>query len=386
MRTVKLGLIGAGGIAQAHCGTLAEIKGCEIIAAADLVPANLERAKERWGIENTFEDYNEMLKMDEIEAVYVCTPTGVHAAPTVAALNAGKHVFCEKPMEATLTGAEAMWRASVENDKILMIGLKLRYSAQVKKAKEIVDAGTLGEIYYAETVADRRRGNPGGSFIRKATAGLGASADIGVYALDTALYLMGHPKPVAVSGITSNYLSLHNTWNERLKQTEVEDFGVGWVVFDNGARLVFKTCWCMNMDSLGGTIFLGKKAGLRIGIGEVRGPQDGVRVYGDKDGQIHDETYTEFESVNVFHEEDSAFDVLYYLRRRLQVFYHQVKKPGCEGGVYDRKAWFCAHQFSGPKFVLCFLDHHLQAIHHQGNTLLPSQQQHSLEVYTYFFH
>ena len=89
-------IIGAGGIAQAHCGTLADIKGAEIIAAADLVPANLERAKERWGIKNTFSDYNEMLKMDEIEAVYVCTPTGVHSAPTVASLNAGKHVFCKK--------------------------------------------------------------------------------------------------------------------------------------------------------------------------------------------------------------------------------------------------------------------------------------------------
>ena len=307
MRTVKLGLIGAGGISGAHCQTLAEIEGAEIIAAADIVPANLERAKEQWGIKRTFTDYNEMLKMDEIEAVYVCTPTGVHAAPTVASLNAGKHVFCEKPMEATLDAATSMWRAAKENDKILMVGLKLRYSPEVIKAKEIVDAGTLGDIYYVETVADRRRGNPGGSFIRKATAGLGASADIGVYALDTALYLMGHPKPVAVSGITSNYLSHHNTWNPALKETEVEDFGVGWVVFENGARMVFKTCWCMNMDSLGGTIFLGKKAGLRLGIGEVRGPQDGVRVYGDKDGEIYDQEFTEFESVSVFHEEDTAF-------------------------------------------------------------------------------
>jgi len=307
MRTVKLGLIGAGGIAQAHCGTIANIEGAEIIAVADLIPANRERAKERWGIHRAFADYNEMLKMDELEAVYVCTPTGVHAAPTVAALNAGKHVFCEKPMEATLAAAASMWRAAQANDKILMIGLKLRYSPQVIKAKQIVDAGTLGDIYYVETVADRRRGNPGGSFIRKATAGLGASADIGVYALDTALYLMGHPKPIAVSGITSNYLSLHNTWNPALRETEVEDFGVGWVVFENGARMVFKTCWCMNMDSLGGTIFLGKKAGLRLGIGEVRGPQDGVRVYGDKDGEIHDRAFTEFESVDVFHAEDTAF-------------------------------------------------------------------------------
>ena len=307
MKTVKLGLIGAGGISQAHCGTMASIEGAEIIAVSDLVQANLDRAKENWGISKTFNDYNEMLEMDELEAVLVCTPTGVHGAPTVAALKAGKHVLCEKPMEAKLGPATEMVRAAHENGKILMVALKLRYSPQVIKAKEIVDTGALGDIYYVETVADRRRGNPGGSFIRKATAGLGAAADIGIYALDTALYLMGHPKPVAVSGIASNELSLNNTWNPALKETEVEDFAVGWVLFDNGARMVFKTCWCMNMDSLGGTIFLGKQAGLRLGVMEVRGPQEGVTVYGDEDGQIKDETFTEFESVDVFQREDQAF-------------------------------------------------------------------------------
>jgi len=307
VKTVKLGLIGAGGISQAHCRTMASIEGAEIIAVSDLVQANLDRAKENWGISKTFNDYNEMLEMDELEAVLVCTPTGVHGAPTVAALKAGKHVLCEKPMEAKLGPATEMVRAAHENGKILMVALKLRYSPQVIKAKEIVDTGALGDIYYVETVADRRRGNPGGSFIRKATAGLGASADIGIYALDTALYLMGHPKPVAVSGIASNELSLNNTWNPALKETEVEDFAVGWVLFDNGARMVFKTCWCMNMDSLGGTIFLGKQAGLRLGVMEVRGPQEGVTVYGDEDGQIKDETFTEFESVDVFQREDQAF-------------------------------------------------------------------------------
>ena len=307
MKTVKLGLIGAEGISQAHCRTMASIEGAQIIAASDLVQANLDRAKENWGITKTFNDYNEMLEIDELEAVLVCTPTGVHGTPTVAALQAGKHVLCEKPMEAKLGPATEMVRAAHENGKILMVALKLHYSPQVIKAKKIVDAGTLGDIYYVETVADRRRGNPGGSFIRKATAGLGAAADIGIYALDTALYLMGHPKPVAVSGIASNELSLNNTWNPALKETEVEDFAVGWVLFDNGARMVFKTCWCMNMDSLGGAIFLGKQAGLRLGIGEVRGPQEGVTVYGDEDGQIKDETFTEFESVDVFQREDQAF-------------------------------------------------------------------------------
>jgi predicted dehydrogenase len=307
MKTVKLGLIGAGGIAQAHCRAISEVSGVEIIAASDLIKANAERTAERWGIPKTFTDYNEMLKMDELDGVVVCTPTAVHAPPTVAALKAGKPVLCEKPMEASLEAATEMVGTAHKTGKILMIALKLRYTPQVIKAKEIIDAGTLGDIYYAETVADRRRGNPGGSFVRKATAGFGAAADIGVYALDTALYLMGHPKPVAVSGITSNYLSLHNTWNPRLKDTEVEDFACGWVVFDNGARLVFKTCWCMNMDSLGGTIFLGTKAGLRIGVGEVSGPQEGVTLYRDEFGQPTDIRIPTRGSVDVFKAEDTAF-------------------------------------------------------------------------------
>lgn len=307
MKTVKLGLIGAGGIAQAHCRAIADISGVEIIAASDLVKENVERTANRWGIPKTFSDYNEMLKMDELDGVLVCTPTAVHAPPTVAALRAGKHVLCEKPMEATLKAATEMVRAAHESGKILMVALKLRYSPQVIKAKQIVDAGTLGDIYYVETVADRRRGMPGGSFIRKATAGLGAAADIGVYALDTALYLMGHPKPVAVSGITSNYLSKHNTWNLALRETEVEDFAVGWVTFDNGARMVFKTCWCMNLDSLGGTIFLGTKAGLRLGVGEVRGPQEGVFLYRDEFGEPTTITVPTAGSVDLFKTEDTAF-------------------------------------------------------------------------------
>jgi predicted dehydrogenase len=307
MRTVKLGLIGTGGIAQAHCSAISGIEGSEIIAASDMIKDNVERTAARWNIPKTFTDYNEMLKMDEIEGVIVCTPTAVHAAPTIAALKAGKHVICEKPMEASLASATEMVRTSHEMGKILMVALKLRYTPQVIKAKAIVDAGTLGDIYYAETIADRRRGNPGGSFVKKATAGFGAAADIGVYALDTALYLMGHPKPVAVMGITSNYLSLHNTWNPALKQTEVEDFACGWVLFDNGARLVFKTCWCMNMDSLGGTIFLGTKAGLRIGVGEVRGPQEGVTLYRDEFGEPITINVPIGGGVDVFRAEEAAF-------------------------------------------------------------------------------
>jgi predicted dehydrogenase len=315
MRTVKLGLIGSGGIAQAHCRAIADVEGVEVIAASDIVQENLVRTAERWGIAHTFADYNEMLQMDELDGVIVCTPTAVHAPPTIAALKARKHVLCEKPMEATLDAAAEMVRTAHEMDKILMVALKLRYSPQVMVAKRIVDEGTLGDIYYAECVADRRRGNPGGSFIKKATAGFGAAADIGVYALDTALYLMGHPKPVSVAAITSNYVSLHSEpvigqWGRNIDQTEVEDFASAWVRFENGARLVFKTSWCMHMDSLGGTFFLGTKAGLRIGVGEVRGPEEGVTVYRDQFGALTNisvENVRSVEGIELFRRENAAF-------------------------------------------------------------------------------
>ena len=315
MRTIQLGLIGTGGIAQAHCRAIADVDGAKVIAASDIVPENLARTAAQWGIEHTFSDYHEMLEMDEIDGVVVCTPTAVHAAPTIAALEAGKHVLCEKPMEATLDAATQMVRAAHETGKILMIALKLRFSPQVMVAKRIVDDGTLGEVYYGECVADRRRGNPGRSFIKKATAGFGAGADIGVYALDTALYLMGHPKPVAVSAITSNYISLHSEpvigqWGRNIHETEVEDFAAAWVRFDNGARLVFKTSWCMHMDSLGGTYFLGTRAGLRIGVGEVRGPGEGVWVYRDEFGALTDVTIEgvrSVEGIELFRRENAAF-------------------------------------------------------------------------------
>jgi len=307
MKTVKLGIVGCGGIAQAHCRAMSEVEGAKIVAACDILEEPMKRTAERWDIEKTYFDYNELVNQDDLDGVLVCTPTAVHAGPSIAALKAGKHVLCEKPMEASRKAATEMVEAAQETGLILMVALKLRFTPQVIKAREIIDTGTLGEIYYAETVADRRRGNPGGNFIKKETAGFGAAADIGVYALDTALYLMDHPKPVAVSGITSNYLSQHNTWNPDLKKTEVEDFACGWVLFENGARLVFKTCWCMNMDSLGGTVFLGKRAGLRIGIGEVRGPSEGVWLYRDEFGQPVDIQVPTPGRVDVFQAEDAAF-------------------------------------------------------------------------------
>ena len=291
MKEIKLGLIGAGGISTAHLGALAGVRGVRVVGVADIVEANARARASQCGAEHVFTDYNKLLAMDEIDGVIVATPTAHHAAPAIAALKAGKHVLCEKPMADSLESAMRMVATAHETGKMLMVGLKLRFSQTVLKAREIIAAGTLGDIYYVEAVSDRRRGNPGRSFIRKETAGFGACADIGVYPLDTALYVMGHPKPVSVSAVVSNQVSRLNgpvlgQWAPNLHETEVEDFTVAWVRFENGMSMTFKTCWAMHMDTLGGTIFLGTKAGMRLGVGEVKGPEPGIHLYRDEFGAM----------------------------------------------------------------------------------------------------
>jgi predicted dehydrogenase len=273
MKPLKIGLIGTGGIAQTHMRALAKTDQIEVVAVCDIVEEKAVRTAETYGVPNVFVDYQDLLAMDEIEAVSVCTWNQAHCGPTVDALHAGKHVLVEKPMAATLVDATAMTKAAKETGLVLMVGVQPRFGYARKTAKAIVDAGTLGDIYYAEAVACRRCGIPGGSFIKAETAGIGTVADIGVYALDEVLHLMGHPKPVAVSGIANNLLGKAYKpidgavqWAEAWapEDLSVEDFGVATVRFENGALLVFKTAWIMHMDSLGSNLILGTKAGLKM--------------------------------------------------------------------------------------------------------------------------
>jgi predicted dehydrogenase len=271
MKPVKMGFIGTGGIAQSHLRAISDVDEIEVVAAADIVLENAQKAAQRWNIPHVYQDYREMLDRADIEAVNICTYNQAHCRPTVDALKAGKHVIVEKPMAATLEDAAAMTAAAHETDKILMVALKARYSDTRMAAQGIADSGALGDIYYSETVAARRCGIPArDSFLRKETGGIGASADIGVYSLDAALCILGHPKPVAVSGVANNILGTQyckpvmGCWVWDPEKLEVEDFGIASVRFENGALMTFKTSWIMHMDSLGGTFFLGTKAGLRL--------------------------------------------------------------------------------------------------------------------------
>lgn len=291
MRKIRMGFVGAGGIAQTHLRSLQGQNSIEVVAVADISLERAERTAAAWNIPHCYEDYREMLAREDIEVVNVCTYNQAHRQPTVDALHAGKHVLVEKPMAATLADATAMTKAAHETGKILMVAMKNLFSPNIVAAKAIADSGKLGSIYYAETVAARRKGNPGGTFARQETAGIGATADIGVYCLFDALHIMGWPKPVAVTGIANNTLSklaepvLFTPWGRWTPDDiTVEDFGAAWVRFENGAVLVFKTCWLMHMDTLGATFFLGTKAGLKLDTLTVFHQEAGVLMNSVMDG------------------------------------------------------------------------------------------------------
>jgi predicted dehydrogenase len=306
MRKIRTGFIGVGGIAQAHLRSLQNQESIEVVAVADISRERAEQTAQRWGIPDCYDDYHDMLARDDIESVNICTFNQAHRQPTVDALEAGKNVLVEKPMAATLEDAAAMLCAAHESDRILMVAMKNIFAANIVAAKALVDTGMLGDIYYAETVAARRKGNPGRTFILKETAGIGATADIGVYCLFDALHLMGWPKPITVSGIANNTLSklseplLYTPWARwKPEDVSVEDFGIAWVRFENDAVLVFKTCWLMHMDTLGTTFFLGTKAGLKL---------NPLTVFKQEAGVLMDTTIKEIpEGEDLFRIENLAF-------------------------------------------------------------------------------
>ncbi|MGC8674278.1 MAG: Gfo/Idh/MocA family protein, partial [Thermoprotei archaeon] len=192
------------------------------------------------------------------------------------------------------TGDEAysMYKAAQKNGKVLEVGFQTRYNPQLIAAKKFVDAGFLGKPYFAEAVGfrhegDRRRGIPGETFTSMQTAGGGVILDEGVYALDYPLYLLGHPNPVSVSGLTYAGIgkdetavgafrpTYGGTWDP--KKFEVEDFAAAFIRFENDLVFQFKRSWAMHAETLGRPLILGTKGGLSL---------DPLTLYTDMNGYM----------------------------------------------------------------------------------------------------
>ena len=283
---LRVGIIGSGAIAlQIHApGYLALPDDCELVACCDVVPERAKAFAERFATAQWFTDYHEMLALPELDAVSVCTPPFMHRDATVAALDAGKHVLCEKPMAMNVAEAKDMASAAERAGKVLTIGHQQRFSPEAQAVKRAVEAGELGDIYYAKTAALRSRGAPTwGVFHVKKLNGGGPLIDIGVHALDVTLWLMGNPRPVAVFGATYMALAhqpgLQNRWGKiNVEEYDVEDLAAAFVRFDNGATLVLETSWLLQMTERGvvHTQLFGTEGSARLDPFQIVHDVDGV--------------------------------------------------------------------------------------------------------------
>jgi len=255
-KKVRIGVIGTGGIANgAHLPGYSQIPDeCEIFAMCDILPEPLANTKAKYpNVPHTVSDYKELLAMPEIDGVSVCTPNFAHHQITMDALAAGKNVLCEKPIAMNAVQGAEMVAAARKAGKILQIGYNSRFAPSNQALKRYIDAGELGDIYYARAQALRVRGIPGwGVFIDKEKQGGGPLIDIGVHMLDLTLWFMGHPKPIAASGVTyqkfgkrSDVVGFMGQWDHT--KFTVEDFAAALIRFDNGATVMLESSFVANL-------------------------------------------------------------------------------------------------------------------------------------------
>lgn len=274
MGKIKIGVIGVGGIASGHINGYLKNPDVELYALCDVSEARLKEFGEQHGVTRLFTDKNYMLRLDELDAVSVCTWNSEHAPCTIAALEAGKHVLCEKPMALNKAEAVKMKEAADKNGKLLMIGFVRRFGNDCTILKDFIDAGYFGDLYYAKATYLRRNGNPGGWFGDKSRSGGGPLIDLGVHVIDFVRYVMGNPKPVSVYGATyqklfdrkniktpKGYVSQTKTNNDIC---DVEDFASALIRFDNGATMSVETSFSLNKKPESRIELFGTKAGARL--------------------------------------------------------------------------------------------------------------------------
>ncbi|SDD47918.1 Predicted dehydrogenase [Paenibacillus sp. UNCCL117] len=283
MSRLKIGVVGAGKIFRgSHVPGWASHPDAELTALCDIDRECAETLAVQLGVARVYTDYREMLEQEELDAVDICTPNVLHSEVAIAALEHGQHVFCEKPDAISPEEAQRMADAASSSGKLLMAMRNNRFTPAARFLKAYIDSGAMGEIYTGRAGWVRRRGIPGrgGWFTNKAMSGGGPLIDLGVHMIDLAVWLMGNPRPVAVSGAA--YAKFADSALSDAEDSafgnvleggvfDVEDLATGFIRFDNGATLQIEFSWASNVEE--GLKFVelrGTQAGCSLKNGDLK--------------------------------------------------------------------------------------------------------------------
>lgn len=268
-RTVRVGVIGVGQIGKHHLNVYKTMPDVEVVAVADVNQAEGERVSQAYGIKNVYTDFRKLLERDDIEAVDVCLHNNYHQPVTVAGLQAGKNVYCEKPMAGSYHDAERMYQVAEETGQKLCIQLNTIWSKEIKAAKYLIELGKLGRLYHARAVGFRRRGRPyvdgygSPTFVQKEVAAGGALYDMGVYHIAMMLYLLDNPDVMAISGQTYQETAMDEE-RKKFSGYSVEELGLGFVRLAGNLTLDIFESWAVHLDINEGSSVVGTEGGVRI--------------------------------------------------------------------------------------------------------------------------
>ena len=266
---IKIGMIGVGQIGKSHVRTYEKIPDAQIVAVADVDEAEAKRVADSVGAKQVFKNFHDLLKCPEIQAVDVCLHNNLHAPVAIAAMEAGKNVYCEKPLAGSYADALSMIKARKRTGRKLMMQVATVFAKPTKAAKKLIDGGELGKIYYAKSSSYRRRGRPyvdgygTSNFVQKKIAAGGAMYDMGIYHIVQILHLLGNPNILSVSGATHQEVPMYEDRRKKGKY-DVEELGVGFVRLAGGISFFIEEAWAVNLGGTDGSKIAGSKGGITL--------------------------------------------------------------------------------------------------------------------------
>ncbi len=271
--SIKVGVIGAGGMLQYHAAGFRQA-GAEIITVADAAAGAAAKAAEKWDIAKAYESVEAMLEgSPELDAVSIIVPNKFHAPLAIQCLNAGKHVFCEKPPALSAAQVAEMIAAADKSGKKLMFNFNNRARPESQAMKGYIDSGVVGTINSAQAKWIRRTGIPGfgGWFTTKALSGGGPVIDL-LHMIDLALYFMGYPEPAHVLARTFDSFitdkGFKGPWGIPDRADGVNDVEAaahGVVTFKSGQILTLQASWAeMIKREEVSVVFQGTAAGGKV--------------------------------------------------------------------------------------------------------------------------
>jgi predicted dehydrogenase len=272
--SIRVGIAGLGWPGERHAEAINGSCLGNVFAACDL---NIERLKAfaaTFGPKHTFTSFDEMLTARDLEAIVICLPNSLHYPCSLKALQAGKHVLCEKPPTMDAGQMRTLHDEAQRRGLLYYFGRQMRFSPAMQTAKKLIAERRLGEIYFAETMWIRSRGTPTGLdgwFTERSKAGGGVVIDLGIHAIDAAWYLMGTPQPRAISAQT--YQKFPQLVQN--KTFDVEDNAYGMIRFANGSTLLFKTSWAANLTN---DIPISPARGRSLFVTTTYGPKGTLKV------------------------------------------------------------------------------------------------------------